>query len=85
VVIRAVYEQLQAYLGSNPQVPIRATDRLREDIPIDVEDLEMDLVPEIAQQTSRGLNETKSNPYYGKVKTVGDLVLFFNVQPKVSR
>jgi acyl carrier protein len=81
-VVRAVYEQLQRYLGEDPSVPIRATDRLKEDLPIDSEDLELDLMAEIAQRTGRSLDNTIANPYYDKVRTVGDLVLFFNAQPR---
>ena len=81
-VVRAVYEQLQQYLGGTIPVPIRATDRLTEDLPIDTEDLEMDLMAQIAQRTGRSLISTTANPYYDRVKTVGDLVLFFNAQPK---
>lgn len=81
-VVRAVYEQLQRYLGEDPSVPIRATDRLKEDLPIDSEDLELDLMAEIAQRTGRSLDNTIANPYYDKVRTVGDFVLFFNAQPR---
>ena len=83
-VVRAVYEQLQRYLGGDLPVPIRATDRLNEDLPIDTEDLEMDLMVEISQRAGRSLNNAIANPYYDKVKTVGDLVLFLNAQPKDS-
>jgi hypothetical protein len=83
-VVRAVYEQLQRYLGGEIPVPIRATDRLKEDLPIDTEDLEMDLIAEISQRTGRSLKNTTANPYYNKVTTVEDLVLFFNAQPKDS-
>jgi len=79
-----VYEQLQQYLGGDLRVPIRATDRLQKDLRIDTEDLEMDLIAEISQRTGRSLTNTAANPYYDRVKTVGDLVLFFNAQPKDS-
>jgi hypothetical protein len=83
-VVRAVYEQLQQYLGGTIPVPIRATDRLTEDLPIDTEDLEMDLMVQIAQRTGRSLTRTTANPYYDRVRTIGDLVLFFNAQPADS-
>jgi hypothetical protein len=83
-VVRAVYEQLQRYLGGDLPVPIRATDRLKEDLPIDTEDLEMGLMAEISQRAGRSLKNTTANPYYDKVRTVGDLVLFFDAQPKDS-
>jgi hypothetical protein len=69
-IIRAVYDELQAYLGGNSGVPIRASDRLKDDIPIDMEDLEMDLIANIASRSRRSLTDTTSNPLFGKVKTV---------------
>jgi hypothetical protein len=83
-VIRAVYEELQDYLGKNPVIPIRATDRLDDDLPIDMEDLEMDLAVQISQRTGRSLTDSVANPYYEKIRTVEDLVLFFNAQPKAA-
>jgi hypothetical protein len=83
-VIRAVYEQLQEYLGGDPPVPIRATDRLKDDLPVDMEDVEMDLAFQISQRTGRSLRNTIANPYYARVKTVEDLVLFFNAQPEAA-
>lgn len=84
-VIRAVYEQLQNYLSSAyPDFPIRADDRLIDGLSIDAEDLDMDLVSEIAERTGRSLENAKSNPYYQQVHTVRDLVLFFNAQPLTS-
>jgi hypothetical protein len=44
----------------------------------------MDLMAEISQRAGRSLSNTTANPYYDKVKTVGDLVLFFDTQPKDS-
>jgi hypothetical protein len=83
-VVRAVYEQLQDYLGGNPPVPIRATDRLKDDLPLDMEDIEMDIASQIAQRTGRSLSNGVANPYYDKVKTIEDLVLFINAQPKMA-
>lgn len=81
-IIRAVYEGLQEYLPDG--FPLRPEDRWREDLEIDEEDFEMDLVPEIAQRAGRSLEGAESNPYYGKVQTVGDLVHFLNLQPRSS-
>jgi hypothetical protein len=83
-VIRAVYEQLQEYLGGNPPVPIRAEDRLKDDLPLDMEDVELDIALQISRRTGRSLSNTIANPYYAKVKTVKDLVLFFNAQPRAA-
>lgn len=82
-VIRAVCEEIQEYLGGSPPVPIRAADRLKDDLPIDAEDLEMDLAGRISQRTGRSFN-TSANPYYAKINTVEDLVLFFNGQGTLS-
>jgi hypothetical protein len=82
-VIRAVYEQLQDWLqGEYPSFPLLATDRLVEDLKLDLEDLELDLVREISERTGRSLESTRANPYYEKVQTVADLVSFFCAQPK---
>lgn len=84
-VIRAVYEQLQIYLASTyPQFPVRAEDALNECLITDPDDLELDLVAEIAKRTGRSLDNIDDNPYYGNVKTVRDLVLFFNAQPRAN-
>lgn len=84
-VIRAVYEQLQIYLASTyPQFPVRAEDALNECLITDPDDLDLDLVEEIAKRTGRSLVNTDDNPYYGNVKTVRDLVLFFNAQPRAN-
>jgi hypothetical protein len=83
-IVRAVYEEIQDYLGAKLKVPIRAMDRLDKDLPIDKEDFEMDLAMQIAQRSGRSLDNTVENPYFGSVKTVEDVVLFFNAQPKVD-
>jgi hypothetical protein len=84
-VIRAVYEQVQAQLTHvHPAFPVRASDRLKEDLRLDDDDLDMDVAMEIEQRTGRSLVETRTNPLLGKVKTVRDLVLFFQAQPKRS-
>ena len=82
-VIRAVFEELQEELGSEGRMfPIRAQDDLVKDLRIDPEDIDMSLAPAIAQRTGRTLQESGSNPYWGKVHSVADLVRFFNLQPK---
>ncbi len=81
-VIRAVYEQLQNYLeASYPQFPIRADDQLDGCLITDPDDLDLDLAKEISMRTGRSLESAKDNPYYANIKTVRDLVLFFNAQP----
>ncbi|MFC6635474.1 hypothetical protein [Microbulbifer taiwanensis] len=79
-IIRAVYEQLQAALPVNHKIPIKASDNLLETLKLDEDDLDLDLVEEIAQRTGRSLENCEDNPYYGKVITAKSLVLFFNHQ-----
>lgn len=84
-VIRAVYEQLQNYLAHVvPEFPVRADDYLRDHLINDPDDLDLDLVSEIAKRTNRSLLNADQNPYYDCVLTVRDLVLFFNAQPKLN-
>ncbi|MET0027791.1 MAG: hypothetical protein ABW101_09150 [Candidatus Thiodiazotropha sp.] len=84
-VIRAVYEQLQSYLAPEKKAfPIRPQDDVFKDLLIDDEDFELDIVEEIAERTGRSLENTESNPYYGKASIVENLVYYFNEQPKVN-
>jgi hypothetical protein len=82
-VIRAVYEELQHHLaGVVPLFPIRATDLLIQELQLgDSDDLDFSVAPRIAQRTGRSIQDCTNNPYFEKVKTAGDLVLFFNSQP----
>ncbi len=80
-IIRAVYEQLQWQLNDlRPEFPLRASDRLKEDLGLDDDDLDMDIAVAVEQRTGRSLVSSSTNPYFGKVKTVRDLVMFFQAQ-----
>jgi len=81
--IRAVYDALQKQLQDKDGVPfpIRSTDRLREDLKIDDEDLD-EIALSIAPRAGYDLSDTNSNPLCGKVTTVNDMVIFFTHQPK---
>ncbi len=80
-IIRAVYEELQACLGSaNPAFPLRATDRIAEDLHLDDEDLE-DVAVLVAERAGYDLAGLEKNPLAGKVTTVGELVQCINHQP----
>lgn len=82
-IIRAVYEQLQLQLThTHPAFPIKASDRLKEDLLLDDDDLDMDVAVEVEQRTGRSLDGSNANPHFGKVKTVRDLVMFFQAQPE---
>lgn len=81
-VIRAVYVVLQQELEfAQPRFPVRASDDL-EALLFDPDDLDMAVAPEVSRRAGRSLKDTETNPYYGKVRSVGDLVMFFNAQPK---
>jgi hypothetical protein len=82
-VIRAAHQELQLFLHSYvPGFPVRASDSLLHDLRLDSEDLE-DLLLDIAARSGRSLHKPESNPYYGNVLTVSDLVLFINAQPRI--
>jgi hypothetical protein len=83
-VIRAVYEELPDLLRSNhPSFPLRASDRF-EDLDIDDEDLEMDVAAVVAERTGRTLDDANKNPFFKELRTVADLVMFFNAQARVE-
>ena len=73
-IIRAVYQEL------SEQFPIRASDRLENDLHIDGEDLD-DTCRLIARRSGRSLQRWEDNPLFGSVRTVRDLVLFLHHQP----
>ena len=57
-------------------LPLRPAGRLLEDLWIDPEDLNFDLLPEVAGRAGYSLQQPESNPFFGRVQTVGDLVKF---------
>jgi hypothetical protein len=82
-VIRAVYEQLQHQLRRvYPSFPVRATDRLIEDLMLDPDDIDMDIAVDVIQRTGRSWRNGKTNPYFGRVQTAHDLVQFWCAQKK---
>lgn len=85
LVIRSVYEQLQDELHSYClRFPVRASDRLTEDLGMDDDDLDMSIAPAVAIRSGRSFDGAEANPYYGRVKTASDLVHFFNFQREVD-
>jgi hypothetical protein len=84
-ILRAVYEELSRYLAvEGHPMPIRADDQCFEgDLRIDREDLD-DLAVDVAARSRRSMDEADRNPYYGKVRTVRDLVGFFEHQPRLE-
>jgi hypothetical protein len=85
LVVRAVYEQLQEELLSyQKSFPVRAPDRLEEELGLDGDDLDMSVAPAIARRSGRSLEGAQSNPHYGRVMTASDLVYFFNCQSEAA-
>ncbi|HET7585858.1 MAG TPA: hypothetical protein VFK13_13160 [Gemmatimonadaceae bacterium] len=81
-VVRAVWEALVPYVECDGRrVPLRPTDRISEDLHIDVDDIDMGIVQEVAERAGRSLENVEANPRYGHVKTVGDLVRLVSSQP----
>ena len=81
-IVRAVYEEVQEYLATDKHLPLKSTDNLKTDLHLDDDDLDIDLAEQISQRTGRTMNNCEKNPYYGKVHTLRDLVLFFSHQDK---
>lgn len=82
-VIRAVHEELMPHYSSGDvTAPIRASDRIAEDVRIDPEDLD-EMADVIARRAGYSLDGAERNPVYGRVETVGDLVQFFVYQPRL--
>lgn len=83
-VIRAAHQEIQQLMKSYiPTFPVRASDSLLDDLHIDSDDIE-DLLVDIAARSGHSLDETVNNPFYGKINTVRDLVLFINAQPRLA-
>jgi hypothetical protein len=83
-IIRAVYEELARFLAVEGRpLPVRRKDRCEKDLRIDPEDLD-DLGLDIAYRARRSMDHSDKNPLYGKVKTVADVVTFFEHQPKLQ-
>jgi hypothetical protein len=78
-IIRAVYEEFYAHFGG--RLSIRATDRIEEDLRMDWDDVD-DLLSAAALRAGRSLDYLEPNPFYGRVRSVGDLVQLLMNQPK---
>jgi len=82
-ILRAVYEEISRFIAVDCRaIPIRREDRCAEDLKIDPEDLD-DLGRDIAFRARRSMDACDRNPFYGKVKTVGDIVAFLEYQPRI--
>ena len=82
-VIRAVYEEVQRCIISPYLFPLNPKDMLLEDLYIDDEDLD-DIATDVCFRAGRLTEYFETNPLYGRVKTVEELVMFLNYQPKIE-
>lgn len=83
VLIRAVYETVQEKMGP-PLVPLRAGDRLIEDLELDADDL-IEIFDDAATLANRSSDFTESNPLCGtEIITVRDVVEFLRHQPTLQ-
>jgi acyl carrier protein len=55
------------------------SDVLLNELGIDSDDLE-DLIVDVADRTGRSLDRAEHSPFFGKVRTVRDLVSFLDAQ-----
>ncbi len=84
-IIRAVYEEIQlCILNYERPFPIHADDDLFKDLHLDEDDIDMDICEAISIRTNRTLEDCENNPFFGKVWTPRDLVMFFQAQPHVK-
>lgn len=82
-VVRAVYEEVQSCVCSGAALPLRVTDRLKEDLRLHADDVD-DIAMDVAARAGLDEASTDANPFFGKVATVGDLVEFLNAQPRLA-
>lgn len=81
-VIRAVWNDLQICINRKEgPFPIRASDNLWKDLPIDQDDIDLDMVENLPLLIGRSKENMEENPYYGHVQTIEDLVMLFNALP----
>ena len=82
-IIRAVYEEINSELGfKDNTLPIRASDNLAKDLKLDDEDLFF-IYNRVATRAGISDEDIEKNPYYNRVETVEDMILFLNTQPRV--
>ena len=84
-VIRAAHQEIQQLMKSYvPAFAVRASDLLLDDyLHIDSDDID-DLLVDIAARSGHSLDGAENIPFYGKINTVRDLVLFINAQPRLA-
>ncbi len=84
-IMREVYNHVQEWAGKYEGIPfpVEADDCFDEIYKMDADDLE-DIYLGIAQKLGISTENPEANPYWNKVTTVKNLVLFLHNQPKVK-
>ncbi|HEY2855161.1 MAG TPA: hypothetical protein VGJ18_20050 [Gemmatimonadaceae bacterium] len=79
--IRAVWNAMMPLTELNGwHFPLRPSDRFDDDLGLDSEEIEY-LIPALVEQCERVPGEWEANPYYRRLRSVGDLVHFISAQP----
>lgn len=78
-VVRATYEELHRFAN----IPLRPSDRLVRDVGLEDALDEEDVLCEIARRAGRSWDGQAENPYFGRVFTIADLIVFMEHQPKL--
>ncbi len=83
-VMRAVYRKMQAWIGpvDNRLFPVESNDGFDTLYRMDPGDLE-DIYFEIADELGISTDRPEENPYFDRVSTVKELVLFLLHQPRL--
>ena len=77
-IIRALYEEIADEMGDDT-FPLRPSDRLEEDLRLD-DDALFWIYERVMRRVGLSVEGVESNPYYDRVKTVEDMVMFFHHQ-----
>ncbi|WP_041590078.1 hypothetical protein [Teredinibacter turnerae] len=84
-IMREVYNSVQEWAGKYDGIafPVQSSDSFESLYKMDPDDLD-DIYIEVAEKLGISIKEAEKNPYFEQVKTVKDLVLFLNNQPKLK-
>ena len=84
-IMRAVFEKVQEWAGEfdGKPFPVKADDDFDRIYQMDPDDLD-DIYYEVANELGISTERAEDNPYYDKVKSVKELVLFLHNQQKID-
>jgi hypothetical protein len=84
-IMRSVYEKVQKWAGTYEGLPfpVQSSDDFDTVYQMDLDDLD-DIYWEVADELGISTERSEENPYFDKVKTVKELVLFLHHQPRLK-